>query len=162
MIRILAVVVILSICSYWRWSYIDFCGFFGYMNQALTNSVQPSQVCISLLLPVIFGKPNPKAYGVIQKSSNQKTYENSVWTRKVPVGLLVGFPMNPNLSAWARSFRSKAPGITELRNLRGNSAVAGRQMTPAFIILGVAYSVFFFPMVHWGTGSKIREINGIS
>jgi len=31
--------------------------------------------------------------------------------------------------------------------IRGNSASAGRQiLTPAFIILGVAYSVFFFPM----------------
>ena len=29
----------------------------------------------------------------------------------------------------------------------GNSATAGRQiLTPAFIILGVSYSVFFFPM----------------
>ena len=31
--------------------------------------------------------------------------------------------------------------------IQGNSASAGRQiLTPAFIILGVAYSVFFFPM----------------
>lgn len=40
----------------------------------------------------------------------------------------------------------KSRGVLEIK-IHRNSAVAGRQMTPAFIILGVAYSVFFFPMV---------------
>lgn len=41
----------------------------------------------------------------------------------------------------------KSRGVLEIK-IRRNSASAGRQiLTPAFIILGVAYSIFFFPMV---------------
>jgi len=62
---------------------------------------------------------------------------------------LEGVKPNYTISSFEESdgLLVKSLGLLEIK-IRRNSATAGRQiLTPAFIILGVSYSVFFFPMV---------------